>query len=57
MTSQNLKVVFEDQKIEINSNENGLIATGIKLSNQCYKLLLKNEEKDQQVNVASIDQD
>lgn len=45
VTSRQLKVTFDDSKIEVRNQK--LIATGIKMANQCYKMLFKEKDAKQ----------
>jgi len=45
VTSKNLKVIFDNKKMEVYSDR--LLVTGIKQSNQCYKIFFKTVTNDQ----------
>lgn len=45
VTSKQFKVTFDDSKIEVRNQK--IIATGIKMANQCYKMLFKGKEVEQ----------
>lgn len=49
-TSKQFKVTFDDSKIEVRNQK--VIATGIKMTNQCYKMLFK-EKGIEQANAAT----
>lgn len=44
-TSEQYKITFDDSKIEVRNQK--VIATGIKMANQCYKMLFKERGVDQ----------
>jgi len=49
-TSKQFEVIFDDSKIEVRNQK--IIATGIKMANQCYKMLFK-EKGIEQANAAT----
>lgn len=49
--NKNLKIPFDNNKIEV-CIDTGLVASGVKSENQCYKMLL-SMERNQQTNYAS----